>query len=88
MSTLTEAPRKAASAAIPSTVHCGAIISREVVLPGVVEPAGFMLHNRTLDAPGAGQALIQVEASGIAFAEQSMRRGRYPGQPAFPFVPG
>ncbi|NID09666.1 medium chain dehydrogenase/reductase family protein [Fibrivirga algicola] len=88
MSTLTEAPRKAASAAIPSTVHCGAIISREVVLPGVVEPAGFMLHNRTLDAPGAGLVLIQVEASGISFAEQSMRRGRYPGQPAFPFVPG
>jgi NADPH:quinone reductase-like Zn-dependent oxidoreductase len=32
--------------------------------------------------------MIAVEASGISFAQQSMRRGRYPGQPKFPFVPG
>jgi len=88
MSMLTQVPNKAASAVTFSSATTGTVISREVVLPGVVEPAGFLLQNRTLDAPGAGQALIQVEASGIAFAEQSMRRGRYPGQPAFPFVPG
>ena len=64
------------------------ITVREVVLPGVVDPAGFTLHDRTIDAPVAGQVLVRVEASGISFAEQSMRRGRYPGQPAFPFVPG
>jgi NADPH2:quinone reductase len=29
-----------------------------------------------------------VEATGISFAEQAMRRGRYFGQPKFPFVPG
>jgi NADPH:quinone reductase-like Zn-dependent oxidoreductase len=88
MSTLTEAPKNAASAVTRSSTNAGAVISREVVLPGVVEPAGFILQNRTLNSPGAGEALIQVDASGIAFAEQSMRRGRYPGQPAFPFVPG
>ncbi|WP_407572531.1 medium chain dehydrogenase/reductase family protein [Deinococcus altitudinis] len=60
----------------------------EVVLPGLVEPTGLQLQQRTLAAPAAGQVLVQVEASGVAFAEQAMRRGRYPGQPKFPFVPG
>lgn len=60
----------------------------EVVLPGMVSPAGFQLHQRSIVHPGAAQALVRVEASGISFAEQQMRRGRYPGQPRFPFVPG
>ena len=60
----------------------------EVVLPGLVEPDGLIVRQRPVPAPGAGQALIRVEASGISFAEQGMRRGRYPGQPKFPFVPG
>ncbi len=60
----------------------------EIVLPGLVQPDGLQISYRTLPAPGAGQALIQVEASGVSFAEQQMRRGRYPAQPAFPFVPG
>nr|WP_281373110.1 medium chain dehydrogenase/reductase family protein [Kineococcus aurantiacus] len=38
--------------------------------------------------PGPGQALVAVEASGVSFAEQQMRRGKYYDQPAFPFVPG
>ena len=41
-----------------------------------------------MPVPAAGQALVEVEATGISFAEQEMRRGRYPGQPKFPFVPG
>ncbi|WP_407572691.1 medium chain dehydrogenase/reductase family protein [Deinococcus altitudinis] len=60
----------------------------EVVLPGLVKPTGLQLQQRTLPEPAAGQVLVQVEASGISFAEQGMRRGRYPGQPKFPFVPG
>ncbi|AZI44315.1 NADPH:quinone reductase [Deinococcus psychrotolerans] len=60
----------------------------EIVLPGLVEPSGLQVQQRTLAALAAGQALVQVEASGISFAEQGMRRGRYPGQPKFPFVPG
>jgi NADPH:quinone reductase-like Zn-dependent oxidoreductase len=60
----------------------------EVVLPGVVEPSGLQLRQRPLAAPGAGQVLVRVEAAGVSFAEQSMRRNRYPGQPKFPFVPG
>ncbi|MGW3892706.1 medium chain dehydrogenase/reductase family protein [Micromonospora chokoriensis] len=60
----------------------------EVVLPGVVEPDGLQLHRRAMPVPARGQALVQVEATGISFAEQQMRRALYPGQPKFPFVPG
>jgi NADPH2:quinone reductase len=63
-------------------------VSQEVVLPAKVEPSGFILRNNVLNEPAAGQVIVRVEASGISFAEQSMRRDRYPGQPAFPFVPG
>jgi NADPH:quinone reductase-like Zn-dependent oxidoreductase len=64
------------------------ITATEVVLPGIVEPAGLQIRQRTLPPPTAGQALVQVEATGVSFAEQGMRRGRYPGQPKFPFVLG
>ncbi|WP_219731983.1 medium chain dehydrogenase/reductase family protein [Glaciihabitans sp. INWT7] len=59
-----------------------------VVLPGIVEPDGLLLETFAPASPGRGQLLVRVEATGISFAEQSMRRGRYFGQPAFPFVPG
>ena len=60
----------------------------EVVLPGRVEPSGLRLVRRDLPPPGAGEALVRVEATAVSFAESAMRRGRYYGQPAFPFVPG
>jgi len=60
----------------------------EIVLPGIVEPEGLQLRERSLPAPGARQVLVRVEASGVSFAEQQMRRGKYYDQPPFPFVPG
>ena len=63
-------------------------LATEVVLPGVVEPDGLVVRRRELPAPAAGQALVAVEASGVSFAEQQMRRGKYYDQPPFPFVPG
>ncbi|WP_029900782.1 medium chain dehydrogenase/reductase family protein [Nocardia brasiliensis] len=60
----------------------------EIVLPDRVEPNGLRVTTRELPAPGPGQVLVQVEASGVSFAEQQMRRGKYYDQPAFPFVPG
>ncbi|MBW4717928.1 medium chain dehydrogenase/reductase family protein [Saccharothrix obliqua] len=60
----------------------------EVVLPGVVEPEGLELRHRDLPPPGPGQALVRVEATGVSFAEQQMRRAKYFDQPPFPFVPG
>ena len=64
------------------------VTALEVVLPGLVEPSGLLLRERRLPAPARGELLVEVEATGISFAEKSMRRGRYFGQPAFPFVPG
>jgi synaptic vesicle membrane protein VAT-1 len=60
----------------------------EVVLPGKVEPEGLEIRHGAVPAAGAGQVVIRMEATGVSFAEQQMRRGRYYDQPAFPFVPG
>ncbi|WP_067171283.1 medium chain dehydrogenase/reductase family protein [Microtetraspora niveoalba] len=60
----------------------------EVVLPGEVEPEGLQIRHGEVPAAGPGQVLIRMEATGVSFAEQQMRRGRYYDQPAFPFVPG
>jgi NADPH:quinone reductase-like Zn-dependent oxidoreductase len=63
-------------------------IVREVILPGIVEPSGLFIAEKEIDSPKPGQVIIKMQATGISFAEQSMRRNRYPGQPKFPFVPG
>ncbi|MEU7238713.1 medium chain dehydrogenase/reductase family protein [Streptomyces sparsogenes] len=61
----------------------------EVVLPGTVEPEGLQVRSGgTVPSPGPGQVVIKMEATGVSFAEQQMRRGRYYDQPPFPFVPG
>lgn len=60
----------------------------EVELPGIVEPEGLRMRTRSSPRIGPGQALVRMEATGISFAEQQMRRGKYYGQPSFPFVPG
>ncbi|MFC9910785.1 medium chain dehydrogenase/reductase family protein [Streptomyces sp. NPDC059862] len=60
----------------------------EVVLPAVGEPESLELRVRELPQPGPGQAVVRMEASGVTFAEQQMRRGKYYDMPKFPFVPG
>ena len=60
----------------------------EIVLPGLVEPDGLELRRGPVPEPGPGQVVVRMEATGVSFAEQQMRRGRYYDQPAFPFVPG
>ncbi|MET9492369.1 medium chain dehydrogenase/reductase family protein [Nocardia sp. NPDC006630] len=64
------------------------ITAVEIVLPGIVEPEELLTTRRELPPLRAGQALVRVEASGVSFAEQQMRRGKYYDQPAYPFVPG
>lgn len=64
------------------------VTATEIVLPGVVAPDGLQIRHRELPPPTAGEALVRVDATGVSFAEQGMRRGRYPGQPKFPFVLG
>ncbi|MGC4975224.1 medium chain dehydrogenase/reductase family protein [Streptomyces sp. DT199] len=60
----------------------------EVVLPGQVEPEGLRIRRGAVPTPGRGQVVVRMEATGVSFAEQQMRRGRYYDQPPFPFVPG
>lgn len=60
----------------------------EVVLPGKVEPEGLEIRHGAVPTAGPGQVVIRMEATGVSFAEQQMRRGRYFDQPPFPFVPG
>ncbi|MFI6493189.1 medium chain dehydrogenase/reductase family protein [Streptomyces sp. NPDC050564] len=60
----------------------------EVVLPGVVEPSGLEIRVCPAPEPAAGEVVLALEASGVSFAEQQMRRGKYYDQPPFPFVPG
>ncbi len=60
----------------------------EILLPGVGEPESLQIRTRDLPPLRDGQALVRVEATGVSFAEQQMRRGKYYDQPAFPFVPG
>ncbi|WP_329213131.1 medium chain dehydrogenase/reductase family protein [Streptomyces sp. NBC_01485] len=73
---------------MPETNPAATVTATEVVLPGKVAPSGLRLTRRELPAPAAGQALVRVESTAVSFAEGAMRRGRYYGQPAFPFVPG
>ncbi|MEV6324076.1 medium chain dehydrogenase/reductase family protein [Nocardia sp. NPDC051787] len=63
-------------------------IAVEVVLPGRVEPHELMITRRELPPPRPGRVLVRVEATGVSFAEQQMRRGKYYDQPPFPFTPG
>ncbi|PRY09774.1 medium chain dehydrogenase/reductase family protein [Kineococcus rhizosphaerae] len=64
------------------------MLTTRIVLPGLVEPDGLRVEHTDLPAPATGQALVAVEATGVSYAEQQMRRGKYYDQPAFPFVPG
>ena len=60
----------------------------EILLPAVGEPETLQVHRQALPEPSPAQAVVRVEATGVSFAEQQMRRGKYYDQPPFPFVPG
>ena len=60
----------------------------QIELPAIGEPETLRAVRRELAEPDAGEALVRVEVTGVSFAEQQMRRGKYYDQPPFPFVPG
>src|SRR4051812_49825721 len=60
----------------------------QIELPAIGEPETLRVIRRELAEPGAGEAVVRVEVTGVSFAEQQMRRGKYYDQPKFPFVPG
>lgn len=60
----------------------------QIVMTRTGEPELLELQRRPVQPPGPGEALVRVEATGVASAEVQMLRGRYFAQPKFPFVPG
>src|SRR3712207_9576035 len=70
------------------TTWAEVVTRTEIVMPREGGPEVLETHRREPPAPGPGQAVVRVEAAGVSFAEVQMLRGRYFGQPKFPFVPG
>ena len=68
--------------------HIASASRTEIILPGKVEADGLQVRTSAVSAPGVGRTLVRMECTGVAFAEQQMRRGKYYNQPPFPFVPG
>lgn len=64
------------------------VLATEIVLPGRVEAQGLQVRTRGLRQPTQGHVVLRMDATGVSFAEQQMRLGRYYSQPPFPFVPG
>ena len=60
----------------------------QIELPGIGEPETLVRRRRAVSPPGPGQVLVRTEATGVSYAEQQMRLGKYYDQPPFPFVPG
>jgi len=60
----------------------------QMVLPMVGPPEVIEPRSTELAPLEPGQARVRVEVTGVSFAEQAMRRGKYYKQPPFPFVPG
>jgi NADPH:quinone reductase-like Zn-dependent oxidoreductase len=52
----------------------------EVILPGIGEPESLEVRTRELPPPGAGQALVRLEASGISFALRYAESGGVTGK--------
>ncbi len=70
------------------TTEAGTATRTEIVMPREGGPEVLEAHRHYLPAPEPGQVVVRVEAAGVSFAEVQMLKGRYFGQPKFPFVPG
>jgi NADPH:quinone reductase-like Zn-dependent oxidoreductase len=65
-----------------------AVARTEIVMPREGGAEVLEVRRGALRGPEPGQVAVRVEATGVSFAEVQMLRGRYFGQPRFPFVPG
>ena len=61
---------------------------RAVVLKGVGEPDQLVVEEVPEPVAGEGQALVDVHAAGVNFADILIRRGMYPQAPELPAVLG
>jgi NADPH:quinone reductase-like Zn-dependent oxidoreductase len=60
----------------------------EMVMTRKGDPTVLQKRESKLPALAANEAMIQIEATEVSYVELRMLRGRFPGQPKFPFVPG
>jgi NADPH:quinone reductase-like Zn-dependent oxidoreductase len=60
----------------------------EAIMPRRGDYALMRLRTRDLPPPGPGEALVRVEATGVAFTDLMIARGLYPPGRRFPIVPG
>ena len=70
------------------TTKTGTSTRTEIVMPREGGPEVLRVGRRERPVPAPNQAVVRVEAAGVSFAEVQMLKGRYFGQPKFPFVPG
>lgn len=61
---------------------------KSIIMPHKGDASVLIEQQLPTPHPKAGEVVIDVEASGVSFAEVQMLRGRYFNQPTFPFVPG
>ncbi len=66
----------------------GATTGTKIMMPHKGDPEVLTVVAREQGTLKPGQATVRVEAAGVSFAEVQMLKGRYFGQPKFPFVPG
>jgi NADPH:quinone reductase-like Zn-dependent oxidoreductase len=59
-----------------------------VVITAIGGPEVLQWVESDATSPGPGQVRVKNIAAGVAYADLLMRRGLYPGTPAFPFAPG
>src|SRR6218665_843658 len=62
--------------------------SKTIVLTGYGGYDKLKIETRTVIAPGKGQVVVNVKASGISFADLMCRQGTYPRIPKLPAVLG
>lgn len=61
---------------------------RHVVVQHTGGPEVLHVVEDELPVPGHGQARVKILAADVSFTDVNLRRGRYPGAPKPPFIPG
>jgi NADPH:quinone reductase-like Zn-dependent oxidoreductase len=61
---------------------------KKIIIPKAGDKSVFQIVEQNQPLPAQGEVLIDVQYSGINFADIHMRQGLYQDAPPFPFVPG
>jgi propanol-preferring alcohol dehydrogenase len=69
-----------------TTTDTGTATATAAVVPALGEP--LVIQERPVPAPGPGEVLVRIEASGLCHTDIHAARGDWPVKPTPPFVPG